>query len=128
MSKSSELAQNSWIEVARVEDVPPGTVRGARANGRMLALVNVDGVIHAVDGLCPHMNGPLWQGAIWQGQLECPWHHYRYDPATGLNTYPANVYPEDMPDLREDIQPVCAFDVRVEGGRILVGFPVSGRV
>ncbi|MGC1107653.1 MAG: Rieske 2Fe-2S domain-containing protein [Candidatus Acidiferrales bacterium] len=123
MSKNPELARDSWIEVARVEDVPPGCVRGARANGRMLVLVNVDGVIHALDGVCPHMKGPLWQGAIWQGQLECPWHHYRYDPATGRNTYPANVYPDDVPELQEDIQPVCAFAVRIENENIWVKCP-----
>jgi nitrite reductase (NADH) small subunit len=114
------MPEEKWIEVARVEDVPLGTVRGACANGRMLALANVEGVIHALDGICPHMKGPLWQGVIWRGQVECPWHHYRYDPATGRNTYPANVYPNDMPELREDIQPVCAFAVRVQDGRIFV--------
>ncbi|MGH9782107.1 MAG: Rieske (2Fe-2S) protein [Candidatus Acidiferrales bacterium] len=119
------MAENEWIEVARVEDVPPGTVRGARANGCMLALVNSGGVVYALDGVCPHMKGPLWQGAVWQGQVECPWHHYRYDPATGRNTYPANIYPDDMPELKEDIQPVCAFAVRVEDGKILMKFPGS---
>lgn len=119
------MTENNWVEVARVEDVPPGAVRGARVDGRMLALVNLGGVIYALDGVCPHMKGPLWQGAIWQAQLECPWHHYRYDPATGRNTYPANIYPDDMPELKEDIQPVCAFAVRVEDGKILMKFPGS---
>jgi len=114
------VAENQWIEIARVEDVPLGAVRGVRANGRMLALVNVDGAIHALDGVCPHLKGPLWQGAIWHGQLECPWHHFRYDPATGRNTYPANVYPDDVPQLQEQVAPVCTFAVRIEDGKILV--------
>lgn len=122
MPGTSESAEKKWVEVARVEDVPEGAVRGARANGRMLALMNVGGKIYAVDGVCPHMKGPLWQGDIWQGQLECPWHHYRYDPATGRNTYPANVYPEDVPELQEDIRPVKTYEVRIEDGRIFVNF------
>lgn len=122
MPENPESAEKKWVEVARVEDVPEGAVRGARANGRMLALMNVQGKIYAVDGVCPHMKGPLWQGDIWQGQLECPWHHYRYDPLTGKNTYPANVYPEDVPELQEDIRPVKVYEVRVEGGRIFVNF------
>ncbi len=122
MPGNPEFAEKNWVEVARVEDVPEGTVRGARANRRMLALMNVEGMIYAVDGVCPHMMGPLWQGDIWQGQLECPWHHYRYDPATGKNTYPTNVYPEDVPELQEDIQPVKTYEVRIEDGRIFVNF------
>ncbi len=118
--RHERMVGDNWIEVGRVEDVPPGTVIGARADGRMLALVNIDGVIHALDGVCPHMKGPLWQGAIWHGQLECPWHHFRYDPATGRNTYPANVYPDDVPRLQEQIGPACTFPVRVENGKILV--------
>jgi|SRR5579875_2304418 len=123
MQKDSESVENSWIEVAHVEDMPEGTVRGARANGRMLALVNVDGKIYVLDGVCPHMKGPLWQGDIWKGQLECPWHHYRYDPATGKNTYPANVYPDDLPELQKDIAPVRTYELRMENGRIFVKLP-----
>jgi nitrite reductase/ring-hydroxylating ferredoxin subunit len=114
------MPENQWVEVARLEDVPPGAVRGGRLNGRMLALVNVAGRIYALDGICPHLKGPLWQGEIWQGQLECPWHHYRYDPVTGRNVYPANVYPDDVPELKEDIVPVRTIPVRVENGGILV--------
>jgi nitrite reductase/ring-hydroxylating ferredoxin subunit len=122
MSDKPESVEKRWVEVARVEDVPAGAVRGARANGRMLALVNVDGKIYALDGVCPHMKGPLWQGDVWRGQLECPWHHYRYDPETGRNTYPANVYPDDVPELQEDIRPVKTYEVRVEDRRIFVKF------
>jgi nitrite reductase/ring-hydroxylating ferredoxin subunit len=114
------MKQNCWVEVARLEELPAGTVRGAKVGGRMLALVNVNGVVHALDGICPHRRGPLWQGDIWWGQLECPWHHFRYDPATGANTYPANVYPEDLPILREQIAAVEVFPVRVEDGKIFV--------
>src|SRR5487761_438630 len=112
------MVANQWVEVARVEDVPPGAVRGA--------LVNVDGVIHALDGVCPHMKGPLWQGDLWHGQIECPWHHFRSDPATGRNTYPANVYPDDLPQLQEQIAPVCTFPVRINKGTVFVNFPWQG--
>ncbi|HEV2314599.1 MAG TPA: Rieske (2Fe-2S) protein [Candidatus Acidoferrales bacterium] len=122
------MVGENWIEIARVEDVPPGSVHGARANGRMLALVNVDGVIHALDGVCPHMKGPLSQGAIWHGQLECPWHHFRYDPTTGRNTYPANVYPDDVPQLQEQLAPLCTFPVRVEDGKVMVSFTQGTKI
>ncbi len=109
-----------WIEVARLQDLRPGAIRRAQAKGLTLVLLNLDGVIYALDGICPHQMGPLWNGQFWQGQLECPWHHFRYDPVTGANTYPANVYPDDMPQLRSQIAPLRVFPVRLDGEAILV--------
>jgi hypothetical protein len=37
------------IEVAKFEDVPPGTARVVTAGDRLLAVVNVDGTFYAVD-------------------------------------------------------------------------------
>lgn len=55
--------------------------------------------------------------------MECPWHHYRFDPATGKNLYPADVYPDDLPQLQADVQPVEAFPVEVRGDEVFVGVP-----
>ncbi|HEV2022532.1 MAG TPA: Rieske 2Fe-2S domain-containing protein [Terriglobales bacterium] len=112
-----------WVRVARVSDVPRGQVRGVEAEGRKLALVNRDGEWFALDAVCPHQGGPLDEGSLWQGAVECPWHHYRFDPATGKNLYPADVYPEDMPQLQADVQPVETFPVDVRGEEVFVGLP-----
>jgi len=114
-----------WVQVAELRDLPPGQVRRGAAAGRILALVNLDGAVHAVDAVCPHRGGPLDQGSLWQGKLECPWHHFRYDLETGANTYPANVYPEDLPGLQTQVGPVRVYPVRVEEGRVYVRLPVE---
>jgi Rieske [2Fe-2S] domain len=31
-----------------------------------------------------HQNGPLGEGRVRDGYLECPWHGYQFDPCTGL--------------------------------------------
>ena len=109
-----------WVRVARVDDVPPGTVRSVRAAGHRLALVNRAGKFFALDAVCPHAGGPLDEGELYHGALECPWHRFRYDPRTGKNVYPADVYPDDMPALVEDIKPVRTFRVRLQEGTIFV--------
>ena len=68
----------------------------------------------------PHLGGPLGEGVLWKGELECPWHHFRYDLETDRNTYPANVYPDDLPQLQADLKPLKTYAVKVERGRILV--------
>ena len=84
----------------------------ARAHG--------DGERFALDDGCPHAGGPLDQGELYEGALECPWHRFCYNPRTGKNVYPANVYPDDMPALMEEIKPVRTFPVKREGKDVLV--------
>lgn len=114
-----------WVAVARTSEVPPGQVRRVEAEGRRLALVNLEGRFYALDAVCPHQGGPLDQGKLWQGTLECPWHHHRYDPATGRNVYPADVYPDDLPELQAEVRPASTLPVRVRGETVLVGFSSS---
>jgi nitrite reductase/ring-hydroxylating ferredoxin subunit len=109
-----------WAEVARLDDLPPDSVRGVDVAGRRLALVNLRGEIFALDARCPHQGGPLDEGEIYLGALVCPWHNFRYDPRTGENIFPANVYPDDMPQLREQLRPATCVPVCVRDGRIFV--------
>jgi 3-phenylpropionate/trans-cinnamate dioxygenase ferredoxin subunit len=103
--------------------LPPGQVRRVEVEGRVLALVNRDGQFYALDAVCPHQGGPLDQGELWRGALECPWHHFCYDPATGANLYPGNVYPSDLPQLQSQLRPANVYTVRVRGDEILVAVP-----
>jgi len=59
--------------------------------------VRLEGRLHAVSNVCPHQNGPLGEGRVRDGYLECPWHGYQFDPRTGqgppgfsdfVSTYP----------------------------------------
>lgn len=109
-----------WVRVANADDVPLDTVRSVRVRGRRIALVNRAGKLFALDSVCPHAGGPLDEGEVYHGCLECPWHRFRYNPRTGRNVYPANVYPDDMPRLMEEIKPVRTFRLRREGKDVLV--------
>jgi nitrite reductase/ring-hydroxylating ferredoxin subunit len=42
-----------------------------------------DGQPFAVSGRCRHLGGPLGEGRVVDGLLECPWHGARYDVHTG---------------------------------------------
>ena len=37
----------------------------------------------AVSNRCRHLFAPLGDGRVCDGQLECPWHHARFDTSTG---------------------------------------------
>lgn len=94
-----------FVEVARVEEVPPGTVTVVEVGGIELALVNVDGVFFAVDNECTHRGGFLGEGEInadWnEWAIECPLHGSVFDVRTGgvLNPPalgPVRTYPVDV--------------------------------
>jgi nitrite reductase/ring-hydroxylating ferredoxin subunit len=77
-----------YVTVARLSDVPPGSILQVRARDRWYALVNVDGTLHALDNNCPHNGGPLSRGTLAGRELTCPWHGWRWDVTSGRNRWP----------------------------------------
>ena len=89
-----------WIEIASVEECPPGTSLERAVSGQMVALANADGQYYAMDGLCPHQGGPLGKGVLCGTILTCPWHgwqfnvvdgKYQLSSTVGQSTYQVNV-------------------------------------
>ena len=77
----------NFVEVAKVEDVLPGTAIVVEVEGAKLALVNVDGAFYAIDNECTHRGGSVGDGWIntdWhQWAIECPLHGSVFDVRTG---------------------------------------------
>jgi len=73
------------VRIASLEELPPGTGIERAVAGRVIALFNVDGVVHAMDGMCPHAGGPLGDGVLEHGIVTCPWHGWQFDVSTGRN-------------------------------------------
>lgn len=80
-----------WTPVAAASECPPGTSIERVAAGRMVAIANVDGTLHAIDGLCPHQGGPLGTGDLCGTTLTCPWHGWQFDVTTGRHRISATV-------------------------------------
>jgi nitrite reductase/ring-hydroxylating ferredoxin subunit len=51
--------------------------------GRRFRIVEVNGKLIAHSTVCPHTLGPLGTTTVVNGIIECPWHGYRFDIATG---------------------------------------------
>ena len=72
-----------WLDIAAESDCPPGGSIERVAGDRMVALANVNGVYHAIDGLCPHQGGPLGTGVLCGEILTCPWYGWQFDVTSG---------------------------------------------
>lgn len=95
-----------WIPIAEASECPPGTSIERVADGRMVAIANVDGTLYALDGLCPHQGGPLGTGVLCGTVLTCPWHGWQFDVTTGRHRVSATV--------RQAVHEVRARDGRIE--------------
>ena len=96
-----------FVKMATLEELPPGRAVEVEHEGRVYALFNVDGVISAIDGICPHQGGPLADGPLDGTLVTCPWHGWQFDVRTGKT--PLNG------KLRQ-----ATYEVKVEGQDVLV--------
>jgi len=76
----------AFVRVAKVADVPAGEIRQVDLDGRPVALANVGGRYHAIDGTCLHRGGPLGEGTLEGSVVTCPWHGWQFDVLTGKST------------------------------------------
>ena len=95
------------IRIASVLDVEPGQGIEVIAAGRVIALFNIEGQFHALDGVCPHAGGPLGKGTVSGCQVTCPWHGWQFDVTTGKHGLNPNLSHE-------------RFEITVEGDDVLV--------
>ena len=75
-------------QVGTVHDIPPGEMKRVEVGGKGVLLVNLDGELLALAAECTHAGGPLEEGFLEDGEIECPWHGGRFDVKNGEVTGP----------------------------------------
>lgn len=94
-----------WIrlEIEGVTDLsalPEATPVKARAGINEIALVRIGATVHALHAVCAHAGGPLAQGTVVDGCLECPWHGSRFRLRDGRLARGPAVYDQPVYELR----------------------------
>jgi 3-phenylpropionate/trans-cinnamate dioxygenase ferredoxin subunit len=73
------------IEVAPLEELPPGSMRLVPVGSERLGVFNCGGRLFAIEDRCSHDDGPLCQGD-WEPErcvVVCPRHGAQFDLETG---------------------------------------------
>jgi len=97
-----------WTDAAADADVVDGRPHAADVSGQAVVLVRSGGTVSAMGATCGHWGGPLAEGALVDGCLECPWHGSRFRLADGsVARGPATT-------------PQLSYDVRQVGDRLEV--------
>jgi len=100
------------VDLGAADDLAPGTMQMAWVDGtEPVLLVNVDGIVSAVQGICSHEYFELDKGFLTAGTLTCALHLSRFELASGEPLDP----PAD--------EPLAVYPISVENGRILVDWP-----
>jgi nitrite reductase/ring-hydroxylating ferredoxin subunit/Fe-S cluster biogenesis protein NfuA len=97
-----------WLEVTSLAEVPRNSVLAMKLEGRSLLLSRIDDdQVVCFPNACSHLGVPLDAGEVDQGILTCPYHHFRYQLATGEC-------------LTAPEMPLQSLPVQVKGGQVYV--------
>ena len=107
------MSAPTWIDVGPA-DLEPAELRGLEVGERLVLLASCRGRISAMDDSCNHAGCLLSGGWIDERKaaVVCPCHEYAFELGSGRNV--------TMPKLCDDQE---AFEVRVEGGRVMIRIP-----
>lgn len=103
------LAMPDFVPIATARPIPEGAGIAVQIRGRSVALFRLDGLLFALDNVCPHAGAALAGGRIRDGMVQCPLHGSRFDLHTG-----------QCRNSALGIRPVVVHAVREVGGRVEV--------
>ncbi|MBI1869432.1 non-heme iron oxygenase ferredoxin subunit [Candidatus Gottesmanbacteria bacterium] len=97
------------VKVAKISDIPEGSMKTFEVNGKRIAIANVDGDFFAIDDTCTHEQCSLGGEGVLDGTtVVCGCHGASFDVTSGkVLSLPA---PTD----------VASYEVKVEGEDIMV--------
>jgi 3-phenylpropionate/trans-cinnamate dioxygenase ferredoxin subunit len=101
------------IDVAPLEELPPGSVKIVDAGHVIVGVYNLNGELYAIEDRCSHDDGPLAEGEFdpEEGVAICPRHGSKFDIRSGRPlTLPAYV-PVDTFPVRVDENGIVKLDV-----------------
>ena len=76
-----------FVEVMRLEELPPGKGTTVTVGGKDVALFNVDGTIYAMEDSCLHQGLSLGTSKLEGKVVNCRGHGWRYDVTTGCTLH-----------------------------------------
>ncbi len=101
-----------FVKVGPLSQFQPDVVYEGEISGRRVILVNLNGTMHAVSNVCPHVSMPLTGGSVSGDTIVCPFHGSAFNLATGECV--------EGPALGDSLD---TYEVRIEGDDVLIAGP-----
>lgn len=97
---------SQFVKAAHVKDVTSESPTCVTVGDEDIALFRQGDTYYAIGNTCTHQGGPLCEGELKDGEIECPWHGAHFRLSTGEATGPPAV------------MNVPCYNVRVTGDQI----------
>jgi len=98
----------AFVKICSANEIALGSVKQFEHGSKAVAIANVDGELYAINGHCPHMQGPLGDGYLEGEVVTCPWHGAQFNVKSGkVLAEPAK-------------ENVACYKIKVENGDVLV--------
>jgi len=107
--RDQPVGAEGFVTVAPSEAARPSRIKRVEVSGEPVILTRVDGEVCAFSAVCPHALGDLSGGAIYQGEIDCPVHGWRFDIRSGQAVWP-----------EREVYKLTRHAVKEEGGMIKV--------
>jgi nitrite reductase/ring-hydroxylating ferredoxin subunit/DMSO/TMAO reductase YedYZ heme-binding membrane subunit len=79
INKQFEERGKKFIGIAKASDFKEGKGKKFYVNKKPVAVFKNEGKFVAVSNVCCHQKGPIHQGKVQYGIVECPWHYWVYN-------------------------------------------------
>jgi nitrite reductase/ring-hydroxylating ferredoxin subunit/uncharacterized membrane protein len=101
------VVMEGWHRIGTVDEFPAGRpVRRSVDDVPVLVVRETGGTVHALADRCSHLAGPLSEGTIADGCVQCPWHGSVFRLSDGWNVRGPATAPQP------------AFDTRITDGHV----------
>ncbi|HJN89277.1 MAG TPA: nitrite reductase (NAD(P)H) small subunit [Verrucomicrobiota bacterium] len=74
---------DGFVRIAACDELPEGIGIPYIVGNREIGLFKLVGEVCAINGVCPHVGGPLGEGFVENGKVYCPMHGWPFDLWTG---------------------------------------------
>ncbi len=69
-----EGGPDDYVAVMNEQDLPEGKLTRVDVSGIPAVLLKQGNTIYAIGATCTHLGGPLDEGTVKDGVVQCPWH------------------------------------------------------
>jgi len=109
----AEAADQGDIDVGSIDDLEVDQMKLLRIGAHRIVLARSDRGYVAFDDRCTHKGGPLSDGTMACGTVQCPWHGSQFDTVSGAVKHgPAT-------------EPIQTYQVAERNGRLWLRVPSS---
>ena len=102
---------DGWVDAASVDELKIDQMKLLRIGSRRIVLARTERGYVAFDDRCSHKGGPLSDGVLACGTVQCPWHGSQFDADSGA----AKRGPATMS--------IATYDVDERDGRVRISLP-----